>query len=192
MPPQVRAGIRVTILKSDFALPGSHKILGLMKNKMEGGGLHSLHTMHAARDFAILTLSFSTVHIGLNELPLAHTCPYDGAAGLLFSLFTFLMFSFAKPGVARDVAGIVPGIWFQITVKPEGYFASVAVEGCDMRSSGYAMAMWVLGEILTFGAAVRLLPKVKRKPLPVILTVIGAASMVWGVDVVAKELSKSL
>ena len=32
----------------------------------------------------------------------------------------------------------------------------MAVSGCSMRESGYAMALWWLGELLTFGAAVRI------------------------------------
>ena len=63
--------------------------------------------------------------------------------------------------MARDAVGILPGVWFQITTKPDGFYAAVAEEGCDMRSSGYAMAMWVLGEMLAFGGGIRIAREAK-------------------------------
>ena len=136
-----------------------------------------MDTLVTARDGAVLTLSFSAVHIGVNVLAdgVAPRCPYDGVGGLVASVGTFLLFAFVAWAEARgwgidgtgsrtrallpyvrDAVGLVPGVWFQITSKPEGFYAGVPVEGCDMRSSGYAMALWILGEMLTFGAALRL------------------------------------
>lgn len=131
-----------------------------------------------ARNFAVLTLSFSAAHVGANMLGQEdRPCPYDGVAGLVASVGTFLLYALAAWAAAtwgraggerwrravpyvpyvRDALGIVPGVWFQITVKPEGFYAGVPVDGCDMRHSGYAMALWVLGEMLTFGAALHLI-----------------------------------
>lgn len=116
-----------------------------------------------AREFAVLTLSSSALHVGLNQLAIGDTsCPYDEPLSVVLMLGVFLAFVFAawqrRPHVdlARDVLALVPGIWFQITTKPPGFYAGVPVEGCDMRSSGYAQALWLLGELLTFGATVPL------------------------------------
>ena len=158
--------------------------------------------MTSARYFAVLTLSFSVVHVGINEAASgSDECFYDGAFGLGMSVSTFVLFAFCalykfreewreRALLLRDAIGIVPGIWFQITVKPETYFAAVPSLGCDMRSSGYAMAMWLLGEILTFGAAVRLLPRLGFGARFAPTMVLGAimAAMVGIVDMVARAL----
>ena len=129
------------------------------------------------RDWAILTLAFSALHNGVNVLSIEHEppdgvsiCPYDDPGSVFLILFIFVLYLpsvfivQSEQAIAiRDLLGIIPGIWFQVTVKPRGYFASVPVEGCDIRSSGYAMVLWLLGEIITFGATVRLLPQAWKK-----------------------------
>ena len=91
----------------------------------------------------------------------------------------------------RDVVGLVPGIWFQIVTKPEGFFAGVPVEGCDMRSSGYAMALWLLGEMLTFGAGLRLARAwgFGQKAWPTLAIVLAAIGLQALVVVAARALS---
>lgn len=168
-----------------------------------------MESLVAGRDGAVLTLSFSAVHVGLNVLStddVAPRCPYDELGGFLMSLGTFLLFAFAAlaplwpparrfqtsiPHV-RDAIGIVPGIWFQITTKPDGFFAGVPVESCDMRASGYAMALWILGEMLTFGAALRLGQAwgFGRRLAPTVGIVLGALALQGLVGMAADALSR--
>ena len=122
------------------------------------------------REYAILLLSFSALHVGANMLSLdtPAPCAYDRVGGLLMSLTVFALYTasawaqHARSAHAQwlvhvaDGAGIVPGIFFQITTKPDGWYAAVPADGCSMRESGYAASLWLLGELLTFGAAVRL------------------------------------
>ena len=174
-----------------------------------------MDTLVTARDGAVLTLSFSAVHIGVNVLAdgdVAPRCPYDGVGGLVASVGTFLLFAFVAwaeargwPGegvtrsrvrrllpYVRDAVGLVPGVWFQITTKPQGFYAGVPVEGCDMRSSGYAMALWILGEMLTFGAALRLgrVWEFGTKLWPTLWILAGAVALQMLVGVAAGVLSE--
>lgn len=159
-----------------------------------------------ARESAVLALSFSAVHVGTNVLAddsVAPRCPYDEAWGLVASVGTFLLFALVAWAEAhawrphwrlphvRDVVGLVPGIWFQITTKPAAFFASVPVEGCDMRSSGYAMALWILGEMLTFGAGLRLATAwgFGRRAWPTVAIVLSAIGLQAVVVVASRALS---
>ena len=160
--------------------------------------------MAVTRDGIVLAMAMSAVHVGLNMLPSLTSpqpgvpvCPYDGYVGFFMSLATFCLFLpslFATLSdrflLVRDVIGFVPGVWFQVTVKPEGFFANVPIDGCDMRNSGYAMMLWLLGEALTFGASVRVLrPLWRRSRLLAFLAVVAfVPAGVVTVDLVTKEL----
>lgn len=125
----------------------------------------------AARDPAILALSFSSLHVGLNVLATGQgDCAYDTPGTVLFAaavlgLFALVRCDAASPSrlLVRDAVAILPGIWFQVTAKPSGWYAAVPVEGCDVRTSGYAMALWLLGELLTFGSALGILHRSLRR-----------------------------
>ena len=56
-----------------------------------------LAVLATARDRAVLTLSFSAVHVGVNVLATANRprCPYDEPIGLVFSTGVFLLFALA-------------------------------------------------------------------------------------------------
>lgn len=162
-----------------------------------------------SRDGAVLTMLLSLLHINVNVLAGPEPdrpCPYDGvfnAAMLSVCLGMFLLVPAlslffpevlaASPGWRerlawwRDVLCIVPGAWFQVVAKPSDFFASVAVEGCSMRESGQAQLIWTLGEVLSFGAAVRLLRNASKTT--VVVALVSLVPIVWGVEFITTELS---
>lgn len=121
--------------------------------------------LSAFKSYLILVLSFSGAHIGLNMLASTTEprCAYDSGFG-----FALLAITFTTQAVglaldqtrwaswAVDAIGLVPGIYLQLVTKPRGgWFGAIPQENCSMRESGYAMALWTLGELLTFGAGLR-------------------------------------
>lgn len=164
------------------------------------------------RDAMVLTLSFSAAHIGVNMLTTdARPCPYDDVGGLVASVGTFLLFALTAWGTntdyateyagvntrmilpyVRDAIGIIPGAWFQISTKPAGFDAGVPVTGCDMRSSGYAMALWILGELLTFGSAIHIGRALGfgRRLFPTVAVVVAAIALQALVGVAASGLRR--
>lgn len=125
------------------------------------------------REFAVLVLALGATHISLDtvaaDAPIV--CPYDRPFNLALCLLVLLSFSTLQ--VARsygwgeaaswvvDAACFLPGLWWQMSTKESGWFAAVgAAEGCGVASSGHAMALWTLGELLTVAAALRLAARI--------------------------------
>lgn len=168
----------------------------------------ALAQLNFTRQFAILALAFTAAHVGVNVLAVevqTTLCPYDRWYGLLPTAVVLGTYGTAMwtrvhefPRAqafewAADVIGIVPGIWWQITTKPDGWFASVPVEHCSLRDSGYAMALWLLGELLTFGAAVNIAAAVNfgRNQLNTVVVVLAAVALLFASGMVAQELQSS-
>lgn len=167
----------------------------------------ALNDVHAA---AVITMLFGALHVGLNELGApagaSPRCPYDGLEGVVVPALTLGVFAAAAAApralaltpertayvvAMRDVACLFPGIWFQVTVKPAYYFAAVPVDGCDLRSSGLAMLLWVLGEVLTFGAAVRLLGWLGWRWRTLLVAAVGGPALYFATDVGAAALRRA-
>lgn len=123
------------------------------------------HTLSAFKTYLILVLSFSGAHIGLNMLGATTEprCAYDSPVGFGLLLATFVSQA-VRLGLRDDqpltwvidAFGMGVGAWVQLVVKPNGgWFGALPEEGCHLRASGYAMALWILGELLTFGTGLR-------------------------------------
>lgn len=162
-----------------------------------------LETFHT---ITLVLLSFASFHVGLNML-FADTeprCLYDdpGAVVLLGTIFgsqtaAALARAHEAP-YARTLAWVVdgvcflPGIFLQMTTKPEGgWFGAVPRSECDMRASGYAMVLWLMGELLTFGVGVRIAIAVGfgRNALNTLLVVVGAGILELCVGAVANQIA---
>ena len=56
-----------------------------------------------------------------------------------------------------DLWGVVAGALLQKNSKPANFFSSVPFEGCSVYDSPPQLLAWTLGELLSFGAGVRVL-----------------------------------
>lgn len=132
-----------------------------------------LHLL-AARDLIVLWLTFNSFHITLNlgadSMHTAHVseCPYATWYSSAFSLFILCACTAAITAnafewrhersfsLAVDAMALPIGMFWLATTKPSGWYASATVPGCDMFEVPWAFMLFLLGETLTFGSAVRL------------------------------------
>ena len=126
------------------------------------------------RDLLVLLLTFNAFHMTLNiggdQMNTAHVehCPY---ASWYASSVSLLLFGASAAAIvanvyewshertlslAVDALALPMGMFWLATTKPHGWYASASVPGCDMFEVPWAYTLFLLGEILTFGSAVRL------------------------------------
>ena len=161
------------------------------------------NSLCAMRDFLLMTLSFSALHTGFNVLVSgADPCPYErwySFAGivLVFGASSSSLATYAAgwPSCYRvawsvDALGLLPGIFWQITTKPDGWFAAVPVAGCSVSETPTALLYWILGEWLTFGVVLRacLLFGFGVRPTNTLLILAGAALLAALTSVAARGL----
>lgn len=160
-----------------------------------------MQTLCAMRDFMLVAISFSALHIGVNLLATGDDlCPYArwyslaGVGAVLSSSATSLVaYSAGWPNCGRvawsvDGLGLLPGIFWQITTKPDGWFAAVPVAGCSVLESPVAVLFWVLGEWLTFGVVLRACAFFSFAPRPTVLVLAGAAFLAATTSIFAMGL----
>lgn len=130
-------------------------------------------------------------------------CAYDSPFGFSLILSTFIaqaigltFASYESPYALAaswivDALGLAPGIYLQMVTKPYGgWFGSVPSNSCSMRESGYAMALWIVGELLTFGAGLRVAVAVDfgRNVFNTIIVIVAAFTLQLLVGLAAEWL----
>lgn len=132
------------------------------------------------------------------------SCHYDSPGGFALIMLTFvshavgLLWKHNKWSNADMVSWFVdavclfPGVFFLMTTKPDGgWYGAVPQPLCSMRESGYAMSLWLLGELLTFGTGLRLslVAEFGKNILNTTLIVLGFFAFQFGVGVLAEDLT---
>lgn len=165
----------------------------------------------AARDLMIMFLSFNAFHIGLNiggdldnSASIDH-CPYSKWYSSIFALFVLSaattsvvantlqwknerIISITVDGIALPV-----GLFWLATTKPAGWYAAANVPGCDMFEVPWAYGLFLLGETLTFGTAVRgavLAYSMEMPRLSMAIIVMGSfaiSGLMWMVALIVRE-----
>jgi hypothetical protein len=135
-------------------------------------------SLHSARDLLLLAMSFNCVHVGLQvtsddvdpgRLLASPSCPYVRWYAQVF-LWLVMLVSMANVtahvlewnhnmwwAVGVDVGAVPIGLFLMTTTSSPGWYGAASVAArCSATAVPYASSLYSLGQLLTFGTAVRL------------------------------------